>query len=684
MSVESGHIWDFLREESGKGHPPLLVYDSFDEGSEINAADFYHMFLESYEGIVIAPTFTSGFASGGIFDIAFSPADRLECLGEYLRKLPNAVRSADPLFSHSGVGKGAAIFLKIKGNDSFAENGLYADLVRAGCQTLVIGADSFASMATLLWMDRILSLPNRYTKLYSGYIKNSFETRFAHWLSEKIIPAKEAEYQLDGFIREAATRGILKKSPEMDIYKADLGAFLELYREMAEKNGGWGCLKGKPKNLAACAAPSLALSSSSLEEIAKKITPLNRNIISPGFDTALNAIADIIPLRIEKYPSGTNAFSWVVPERWTCREARLETLEGKTLFSLAHTPLHVMAYSQSVNSVVSRQELFQHLHVHPKNPDAIPYVLTYYNHNWGLACSENQKRELRDSAYRVVIDSDFAFGELKTGEIIAKGKSDASFVFCGHLCHPCQFNDGLSGVLAGIKVLENLRRRQNLNYTWRMLIVPETIGSACWLSRHMDLVPSLKGGMFLEMLATGLPFWAQHSAFPKSYADMILSAAFAQARLSGVEAEFLSGPRNDERMFNAPGINCPMLSLMRVSPEEDWFREYHTQLDDFEHANLASLQDSINFILEYVDMIENDVIPEPLFTGEIFTARYNSLDYGVYGELLRYFTYQMDGKKSVAEISLILKTDFKVLLELAKKLRDEDLVLLTPVNWKNL
>ena len=112
-------------------------------------------------------------------------------------------------------------------------------------------------------------------------------------------------------------------------------------------------------------------------------------------------------MQIHRYPSGEQCWTWRIPEKWTCQEAYLETLDGKRLIDYADHPLHVISYSLPFEGVVSRAELMNHLHVHPRLPEAIPFVFKYYERNWGLCCSQTLRDHLNDEQYRVVIRTRF-------------------------------------------------------------------------------------------------------------------------------------------------------------------------------------------------------------------------------------------------------------------------------------
>jgi aminopeptidase-like protein len=398
-----------------------------------------------------------------------------------------------------------------------------------------------------------------------------------------------------------------------------------------------------------------------MEEMISKIWRLPRDIISDGYDSALRALSTQVPMAIHEFPTGSECWTWLIPEKWTCHEAWLETLDGRRIFSYDDNPLHVASYSLAVDREVQREELFKHLHVHPRLPDAIPFVFNYYERNWGLCCSENLKKTLNDECYRVVIRSDFSYGTLKVGEVVAPGRSSDTFVFCAHLCHPAMVNDDLSGVVVGLKVMQELLKRKDLRYTYRFLILPETIGSVAYLSHHQELVPKMVGGLFLEMLGLENPHALQLSFSGDTEIDRCFSRVLGEADSSGWVGRFRTVVGNDERQFNAPGVRVPMLSLSRVvrrsAANQPYYPEYHSSEDSPERASLERLAESRDLVLKMIDVFEGTPIPRNLYQGEIFCSRYG-LNIDVYrnpegNRALFDIIFQIDGTRSVAEIARI-------------------------------
>jgi aminopeptidase-like protein len=349
-------------------------------------------------------------------------------------------------------------------------------------------------------------------------------------------------------------------------------------------------------------------------------------------------------------------------------------MDARKLFSYADHPLHVVSYSLPYDSVVAREELFNHLFTDPKLPEAVPFKFKYYERDWGLCCSQKQKDALTDDRYRVKIDTDFSYATLKVGEVVVGGESDECIVLCAHLCHPGMVNDDLTGVAVGIDVISHLLKKRNLRYTYRLLIVPETIGSIAYLSQNEDLIPMMKGGLFLEMLGRRHPHALQLSFSGDTEIDRCFSMAMAELDPESWTGAFRTIIGNDERQFNGPGVRVPMLSLSRVLPptSPDWpYVGYHSDFDNQESISIEALKASRDMVLHMIDVLESNRVPVNNFKGEVFCSRYGMfIDWSTNPEGSRAFFDIMaliDGTRSVAEIAGACSISFTA----AKKSIDE-------------
>jgi aminopeptidase-like protein len=410
---------------------------------------------------------------------------------------------------------------------------------------------------------------------------------------------------------------------------------------------------------------------------------LQRNLVSDDYDRALDRLAGELDghMTIHEYPTGEPCWTWRVPEKWTCHAAYLETLDGRRLIDSANHPLHVVSYSLPYEGVVSRQELLSHLHVHRRLTDAIPFVFKYYQRDWGLCASQQLRDSLTDEAYRIVIKTTFEPGILKVGEVVIPGESDESFILVAHLCHPAMVNDDLTGVVVSLDVAKELLAGPRPYYTYRLLILPETIGSVAYLSHNEDLIPKMVGGLFLEMLGNDSPHALQGSFTPHSQPDRCFASALPALDPLSYHAPYRMVINNDERQFNAPGVRVPMLSLSRVLRRDspDWpYPEYHSSLDTPAIVTPERLEASKDVVMGLIQAWERNQFVINCFKGEVFCSGYGIwIDYRVNPEGHRRLFEIMercDGERTVADIAIELGITIQAVWEVVSLLQEKGLV----------
>ena len=188
------------------------------------------------------------------------------------------------------------------------------------------------------------------------------------------------------------------------------------------------------------------ISEEEIRSLFERLMPLNRSLSGVGNRMTLKILKEIISdLKIKKFKSGQQVYDWKVPEEWNVKEAYIQTPNGKIICDFKINNLHLIGYSQPQNVYLTLNELKKFLHTKPEQPNAIPYITSYYSKRWGFCMSHNDYLQLKDNGlYHVVIDSNFRKTGLDYGEVIIKG-SKKEMLLSTYICHPSMANNELSG-----------------------------------------------------------------------------------------------------------------------------------------------------------------------------------------------------------------------------------------------
>ena len=343
-----------------------------------------------------------------------------------------------------------------------------------------------------------------------------------------------------------------------------------------------------------------------LHLLCDRLFPINRSLTGKGVRKTLSILKEYLPeMVVFEVPSGTKCFDWTIPDEWNINSAYIISPEGEKIVDFQSNNLHVVGYSNPVDLKLSLKELEPHLHSLKDTPNAIPYVTSYYSEYWGFCMTDTQRGELTDGTYHAVIDSEKIKGSMTYGELIIKGKTDKEVLLSTYICHPSMANNELSGPVVATYIAKFIKSIDNY-YTYRIIFIPETIGSIYYISTHLN---QLKENVVAGYVLTCIGDDRSYSFLPSKVGDTLSDIAAIHA-LKHTCSNFISysylDRGSDERQYCSPGVDLPIASIMRSKYHE--YPEYHTSMDNLEFVTPSGLFGGFMATKRAIESIENNIV----------------------------------------------------------------------------
>lgn len=408
-------------------------------------------------------------------------------------------------------------------------------------------------------------------------------------------------------------------------------------------------------------------------ELARRLFPICRSLTGDGVRETLRILSeDVSGMQIFEVPTGTKVFDWTVPKEWRIRDGWIKDSSGRKIVDFNELNLHVVGYSAPVDMVVPLEELKKHIYVDDASPSAVPYVTSYYRERFGFCMSAQQRDALPEGDYHMYIDSELFDGSLTYGEAILRGETEREVLISTYVCHPSMANNEISGPCVCAKLYSWLASLPRRRLTYRFVFIPETIGSITYLSRNIEAMKrNTIAGFVVSCVGDDRTYSIVESRYGTTLADRTLKNVLRFRYPEYKTYSFLKRG-SDERQYNAPGVDLPVVAFCRSKYGE--YPEYHTSADDLSIISEAGMRGALDVLRACVETLEHDAryrigcLCEPqLGPRGLYPTVSKRGSYDAVMAMMNFIAYA-DGSNDLIEISDRIGVPTSELIPIAEKL----------------
>jgi aminopeptidase-like protein len=255
-------------------------------------------------------------------------------------------------------------------------------------------------------------------------------------------------------------------------------------------------------------------------------------------------------------------------------------------------------------------------------------------------------------------------------------------------------NNELSGPMVTTALARLIKSWPDRRYTYRIVFIPETIGSILYLSRNLEVMKrNTIAGFVLTCVGDDRAYSFLHSRNGDTLADRVAKRVISEHAPNYVEYTYLDRG-SDERQYCSPGVDLPVVSMMRTRYNS--YPEYHTSLDDLTLVTPTGLGGAYSLYektLRAVDAEENVSVPShsaaargegPIYRATVLcepqlgkrglypdlSTRGSGLEARTMTNVLAY----ADGTLDIAGIAKAIGSDVATVTATAKRLSDAGLL----------
>ena len=410
---------------------------------------------------------------------------------------------------------------------------------------------------------------------------------------------------------------------------------------------------------------------------ATDLFPINRSLSGDGVRETLNYIKNIVPeMNIIEVPSGTKCFDWTIPREWNCDDGYIIDPDGNKICDFKNNNLHIVGYSTPIDKEIDYEELVEHLYHIEDQPTAIPYITSYYSERWGFCLSFNEFKKLKKGTYKVKINSELKDGNLTYGEIKIKGESEKEIFLSTYVCHPSMANNELSGPVVTTALVNFVKSIKNRKYSYRIVFIPETIGSITYISRNIDeMKKNIIAGFNISCIGDDRSYSYLSTRYGNTLSDKV--SKHILKNIDYVEYSFLDRG-SDERQYCSPGVDLPIATICRT--KYGAYPEYHTSLDDLTVISPNGLYGGYDKLKKAIELLENNnyykvnVLCEPQLGKRGLYPTISTKTSGAIVKNMMNFIAYVDGNNDLIDIANIIGVQAEELFDIVDKMKTAKLI----------
>lgn len=629
------------------------------------------------EGTLVFPTFNWAFCKGETFDYYKTPC-KTGSLGKLALKRDDFKRTKHPIYSFAVWGKGKEEMCAIENKSSFGYDSPFTYMTENNFKNLFIDKELMHSFVYVHYVEEQNGpVPYRFLKDFTAdYIDEngkvskrtySMNVRYLDMEVENRIDDYEPEFEAAGAERQFYINEILYKI--IDLKKA-----FPIIAEDVRHNRSRKLCYYTGQDSTVCLKEGREMF-----DLCKEMFPICRSITGNGVRQTFEILKKHMPeMQLFEVPTGTQVFDWTVPKEWNIEEAYIEDENKNRIVDFKENNLHVLGYSVPVDKVVTLEELNEHLYSLKDQPEVMPYVTSYYKERWGFSMSQNQRDSLKEGNYHVVIKSELKDGSLTYGELLIPGESEEEIFFSSYTCHPSMANNECSGPALMAYLAKYIMSMPKRRYSYRLVLLPETIGSITYLSKNLeDMQKKIIAGFNLTCVGDDRTYSIIHSRYSDTLADKVLTNILKNHYPKYDDYSYLKRG-SDERQYQAPGVDLPLVCFCRS--KYHLYPEYHTSADNLDIISPDGLAGSYEVMVKCIEALENNYtykvtcLCEPQLGKRGLVPTMSSKETYQQTLALKDILAYADGRNDLIELSNIIEVPISVIVPVIKKLLDAGLL----------